>query len=398
MGNAGSGDGDATDEEKALVLRFDRATPTETLQTHFATEAARALNVVQQAAPGLPNELQLAVAELAMMTDSLEMQGHGFCSCNTRATALHADWSAVDDAASIVCRACGKARSVMVRPALRVDGHRRALRPVHVRCAERAKFQPCRHFHTEGDERDDPIAEDAGHLRGCVAVRHRMSGLHSFRTVVCGEWVAEGTARYRVRFPQLTHPTAAGIGVVTTEANVNSEVAWCAGTRGWSNAWGLCVENEDASAGHSEIRALGAGNRAMFGGRGSASDSSDAALPTLNAGDVFDVEIDATRRTLTISKRDPDVGHVQPICMQIPSTVRPPRKHPELALAVALKFAGDSCRIDDWYRPIGRIAEGDQPRGGVILEEFQRAIDATRDAVGSESEASMHGDSGDETD
>ena len=78
-----------------------------------------------------------------------------------------------------------------------------------------------------------------------------MSGLHSFRTVVCGEWVAEGTARYRVRFPQLTHPTAAGIGVVTTEANVNSEVAWCAGTRGWSNAWGLCVEKEDASAGHS---------------------------------------------------------------------------------------------------------------------------------------------------
>lgn len=346
MGNAGSGDGDATDEEKALVLRFDRATPIETLQARFATEAARALNVVRQAAPELPHELHFAVAELAMMTNTLAVVP-GTCGCNAYETLL-ADWSVVDDAATLVCRTCGKARSLVVRPALRLDGQRQALRPVRVRRAEAAKWHPCRHFQSEviGVPSGDPLARRAEPRPGRVAVRHRMSGLHSFRTVVCDEWVAEGTARYRVSFPQLTHPTAAGIGVVTTEANVNSDVAWCAGTRGWANAWGLCVENEDASAGHNEIRALDALRRASFGGRGATSDTPEDELPSIDARDVFDVEVDATRRTLTISKRTPDVEHGRPIRMQIPSTVRPPRTHPELALAVALKFAGDSCYID----------------------------------------------------
>ena len=69
---------------------------------------------------------------------------------------------------------------------------------------EKPTWRPCRHFHREGD--------------GLRAVRHRWSGLHSFRTIICGEWVIRGTVTYELHFPRLEAPCAVGIGVVNPQA------------------------------------------------------------------------------------------------------------------------------------------------------------------------------------
>ena len=71
-------------------------------------------------------------------------------------------------------------------------------------------FKPCRHFHVED---------------GGGAVRHRMSGLHSFRTIVVGEWVLSGRVTYAVQLDNMRWPLALGVGCVTPRCDVNSDTA-----------------------------------------------------------------------------------------------------------------------------------------------------------------------------
>ena len=95
-------------------------------------------------------------------------------------------------------------------------------------------------------------------------MRHRASGLHSFRTIVASEWVHRGRVQYLVTMEKLREPFAFGIGVVRPDSNVNSALGWtpgvvCAPPR---TGWGVCWEgrpegspgNERRSSPHSSWR------------------------------------------------------------------------------------------------------------------------------------------------
>jgi hypothetical protein len=167
---------------------------------------------------------------------------------------------------------------------------------------EPAAWKHCRHFHIEGGS-------------GAVAVRHRLSGLHSFRTVVAAEWVFAGAVTYELTLRTAAIPGAGlalGIGMVTPSAQVNCDIAWAPGTRDWAHAWGLCIEGSPGSPGEHEhgheeeeedgrhdnqIRAIEA--PWFCGGRGANVDA-PRFRPGLSEGARFRVTIDATRRSLRV--------------------------------------------------------------------------------------------------
>lgn len=127
-----------------------------------------------------------------------------------------------------------------------------------------ASFSPSRHFM--------PEQAQSGQRDHSCAVRHRMSGLHSFRTAVVSEWVLCGRVAYEITLESigaLASPAAIGVGCVAPTCDVNCDTAWAPGTWGWRDCWGVCIEEhptEEHDPSLHEIRAIGT-HRAVYGGR-----------------------------------------------------------------------------------------------------------------------------------
>ena len=178
------------------------------------------------------------------------------------------------------------------------------------------------------------------------------------------EWVLKGASTYRLKFEGLTRPFSAGIGAVTPQADVNSDTAWCAGTRGWRHAWGLCIEGEEPGASafeqmYSQERAIEA--QATYSPEGQ--EEQEVHDLQLEDGDEFQVTIDATSNLLSICP-PPRPPSFQPrvLTMKLESPAAPghaataaassqaqqqaqtqAQLTQPFALVVALKYAGDEC-------------------------------------------------------
>eukprot|EP00966_Prymnesium_polylepis_P175039 4050278-Prymnesium_polylepis.1 len=162
-----------------------------------------------------------------------------------------------------------------------------------------ASFKPCRHF-----MREHPAT---GQQSDRCAMRHRLSGLHSFRSIVASEWVIRGKVTYEIileRLRSLSSPVALSVGCVTPECEVNRDTGWAAGMRGWEASWGVCVEEypgDDDDPSLHEIRAID--SRAKYGGKFEPTGAWGAwPQPDLDVqmGDVVVVTIDATARALGV--------------------------------------------------------------------------------------------------
>ena len=266
-----------------------------------------------------------------------------------------------------ICASCFRLRSAVVTPRVPLPDGVLPLRPLGVHLSK-PTWKACRHFHREG----------SGNEANQHAVRHRMSGLHSFRTIACGEWLIRGSVTYELIFPTLVAPFSAGIGVVTPHTDVNTDTAWCAGTRGWIDSWGLCIEGLlDEEDDRHEIRAIPGDAWAESCAPGDVQDRDDVLVAKalgLQQGDRFHVTIDADKRSLTIklvARRAGGSSAELPAPLTMPLNTHPsvmlpsqlgeyhsspwPRDRPPLALAVALKFAGDTCVL---ARRVAGDAEG----------------------------------------
>ena len=408
--------GQSTLAERKGLETVLASSPASCMQLHMALAAARALSILRQVAPvELPLEVLAAIAEKAVppIFEDLEC-----CQCQrANGSPGTMQWGvamppAADSSASpcAVCTTCFRVRAATVRPRVCLGdaGDGWPLRGVTVSSGP-PRWKACRHFHWEEGGRD--------------AVRHRMSGLHSFRTVVCSEWVLGGAVSYEIAFPRLASPCSAGVGVVTPYARVNADTAWCAGTRGWAHSWGLCVEphvgDGDEEAAHVQMRAIPSrfslgpsGQSAVAraaclaeaprGGEDDDDDEMPAPAPvpsedweeeaaseeeegsggdrllTLSEGDSLIVTVDASERTLTITHRPrtPTPIPPTPIHLKLDISASPPARRggleyppaqsagleyevaqrmqlqrvadaatAPLALAVALKYAADTCHL-----------------------------------------------------
>ena len=192
------------------------------------------------------------------------------------------------------------------------------------------------------------------------AMRHRRSGLHSFRSIVASEWLLRGRATYIVELTTLRSPSAFGIGCVSPAANVNSDTAWAPGPPAWQNGdgqnFGFCWEGREEDSPHHEIRALDEpGQTLSFAGEpclavGRTVDDADEVW--LQQGDTLRATLDVDRQSLGVVVLRP--GHAQPVA----SLWTESREHAgetlrlesasttaTMALTIALKFAGDGVRI-----------------------------------------------------
>jgi len=331
-------EGHATEREQQQLSHVDAESPALRLQEGLALQAARTMKGLREAAPALPSEVLLVISDQVCSLKTTTVTG--MCSCTK-------DQQPTDDimrpgaGITCVCAECGCPRVVSVHPKIPFDGDILRLQSRRVSSGVRARWKFCRHFHRDAH----------GEVEHCVAVRHRASGLHSFRTIVCDEWVVSGSQSYRLHLAHLTSPYAVGIGVVTPWANVNATTAWCAGTRGWAHAWGLCIEGPDTGGEHHEIRALEDEVHATCSGWSNPC-GREGGIPKLVHDDMVEVVVDSTSRSLTITKLAPaaaqDTLREPPITFCLGDATHaaqeavPPLP---LALVVALKFAGDECRL-----------------------------------------------------
>lgn len=333
----------------------------------LALRCARIICYLRQLPVELQPEIMVAIAEEAAESGGLEDCGQ-ICECKQRSDGLTPTFSSNDSPTTrAVCHSCGKITFATCRPRVQPlpggDWHNLRSGMVSVRDAF---FKSCRHFHVEGG--------------GKSAVRHRMSGLHSLRTIVVGEWVLSGRVTYVVELDNLRWPLALGVGCVTPRCDVNSDTAWAAGSRGWSDAWGVVVE-EHAGTEDEQLSQVRAGERrAGVGGVGEVfADAptladgrgvrmfrqrwlSEEELPVLRAGDSLVCTIDAGRRRFdwrverngtTIAPPpnwQPGEGRedLYSVPLAIDEQAEGPlqaESHDAFALAVALKFAGDSVSV-----------------------------------------------------
>jgi hypothetical protein len=320
-------EGPATPEERQLLREAADQQALAELQAAVAIDAARCVHTVHEAlgahaaGVGLPPEIAAAVvrAAVTVVDDAARRRLCGCALIGTGRHSLHWEGGTTDcgkAGAGLVCAHCGKLVHATVWPRVRQPGGE----PCPVGGArisagtEPAAWKQCRHFHIEGGS-------------GTVAVRHRMSGLHSFRTVVAAEWVFAGAVTYELTLQTAALPGAGlalGIGMVTPSAQVNSDVAWAPGTRDWAHAWGLCIEgrpgaqpqrraaqaggeddqeeeeeDEDEEDGRHDNQIRAIETPWFCGGRGATVDA-PRFCPALSEGTRFRVTIDATKRSLRV--------------------------------------------------------------------------------------------------
>lgn len=337
----------------------------EWLQGEVAIDISKRMRLVQQLSPRLPGDVSASIAAL----------GVGYptrlcCTCRNSNQGFDCSWQPNEeegpssssslssyenekDPAVSVCTSCIRPRYARFRPRIPRSSTPSSsgagliappmmLGMLHVR-ARAPTWDPNRHFHVE--------------LNDTRVVRHRVSGFHSFRTVVCDEMVVKGVVTCRIRFRRrsrhqtTTWPFSCGVGVVTPRADINSEIAWCPGTRGWKDAWGLCIEgraNPSASPYHG-MRAMD--ENMVLGGVGKKTVTNGNVLTDLGTGADFRITIDATNRCLEIeasllNDNDNESGgkRTNPCAFfRIDLEEEEKQKDQPLILTVSLKFAGDEA-------------------------------------------------------
>ena len=357
MLGGGSLEGPATEDERAslsTLLQSESAASINGARFReiLAVHCARLAALLRQLEVALPPELVTAIVERAASAESADLTlcgggGGGDPPCHGLRRHHHAiQWGAGGGSTALVtCARCARVVTASYIPRVlpETGGGWYALRKATVTAGE-ASFKQCRHFMLE---QAGNVGERSTPDPSC-AVRHRYSGLHSFRTVVASEWVLRGRVSYEVelaRLCSLSAPPAVAVGCVTPTCNVNSDTAWAPGSRCWEGAWGFCVEGTGASTFH-EIRALSQSQRASRGGRTSGGEWGVWEEPDLEvrSGDVLVVTIDATRRALglQITRHGAAVGTAR----LLPLNTEPVEGEEEpLALAVGLKYANDSIRL-----------------------------------------------------
>jgi len=187
------------------------------LRSILAISVSRVASHLRQLAVPLPEEMILAIAQEVCRSEaeagSLHLRA---CKCGQqvhgqarigRATLTFA--SPPLPACRAVCWRCGETSIMRCMPRVRPlhDGQWHDLQPGTL--AVKAGLKPCRHFHIEA----------GGTFHGAEAVdavRHRMSGLHSFRTIVASEWLLSGAITYEVRLGLLRAPLAIAVGCAAT--------------------------------------------------------------------------------------------------------------------------------------------------------------------------------------
>ena len=220
----GSQDGPASPDEKQKLASRGTARPTTLVAQHLALQAAQAVRVLKGVAPSLPPEVCLGIADLAASSPPFE----GCCRCHDLSAGRlpgSPNWKVLspgEPGTCLLCADCGRVRAVTAQPLLPLNGAIWPLSASTVSSPHPARWKNCRHFHRE--RRND--RGDSGELS---AVRHRASGLHSFRTIVANEWILSGSRSYELYFEQLEPPFAAGIGVgtqPTRDSNPPPEMPW----------------------------------------------------------------------------------------------------------------------------------------------------------------------------
>lgn len=337
-------DGEATQAELQRLAAADWTD----LKPAYAAACARACVVARELPVSLPPELIAAIAG-----NSAEAPVERFCTCGQRGReeltmtplSYPTKYRNLTERL-VVCAACGKptlaAFAPRVLPAGK-GGDWHALRLVNLEAPGRAvHFKPCRHFHRQRRESQGDgyvLAKDS-------AMRHRASGLHSFRTIVANEWVHRGRAEYFVGLESLREPFAFGIGVVRPDSNVNSALGWtpgvvCAPPR---TGWGVCWEgrpegspgNERRSSPHSSWRS----DRYR---------ESDPKLPVgVRQGDGVSLVVDMTAGFIEVHvlRFVPESGTVVPESVARIDLDRTAQEAPApVALAIALKYAGDCVSV-----------------------------------------------------
>lgn len=345
----------------------------EWLQGEVAIDISQRMRLVQQLSPRLPGDVSASIAALGVSVPTRLC-----CTCRNSNRGFDCSWQPNEeegpssssssylssyknenenekDPAVSVCTSCIRPRYARFRPRIPrsstppsssgsgLTAPPMMLGMLHVR-ARAPTWDPNRHFHVE--HKDTRV------------VRHRMSGFHSFRTVVCDEMVVKGVVTYRIRYRRrtTTWPFSCGVGVVTPRADVNSEIAWCPGTRGWKDAWGLCIEGRaNPSSVSSYLGMRATDETVVLGGAGKKTVTNGNALTDLlgGTGADFRITIDATNRCLEIeasslndNNNDNDSGGVRTnpnAFFRIDLEEEEKQKDQPLILTVSLKFAGDEA-------------------------------------------------------
>ena len=330
-----------------------------TLQQDIALSCARSVSMLRQLCD-LPPEVTATMAEKALHVEDFVAS---LCSCSVRwqhaSPTLTLTYSASAPPLLVVCAHCGKICVSRCTPRVSMgDGSGFHNLSAVTLCAGAVAFRPCRHF-----MRERAAGAQVGQNDIRSAVRHRMSGWHSFRTIVANEWLIRGCVTYEITLDclgSLSSPVAVGIGCVTPSCKVNIDTAWAPGTRGWADCWGFCIEenpsDDDVDSLH-ESRALGSA-RAVFGGQ-----FDDDGVPgvwdlgdelNLRTGDVLLVTLDAGRawrdvnggdhvdRELTLQVWRNDTRAYAKCLRGLCGTAE---IEEPLALAVALKYANDGVHV-----------------------------------------------------
>lgn len=320
---------ETTQQEDRLASHTGVEHPAQRVQVELAAGVSRLIGIL---GTSLPQELAMTIAQSILeFIPDMAMKGcrKELCSCFEGSPCLTLD--AASSPARAACAACGALSRLACIPRLpRPGGGSWSMRGVRLECGDGAwKTCPCacrgecaesRHFQFD----------EAGRS---LAVRHRMSGFHSFRTVVSDEWVLGGMVSYKLSLETLRPPCAIAVGVVTPKAQVNCDTAWAAGTRSWEHAWGYCTEGFIDIP--NQQRAID--EHVTFGGLGSMriAPVDGCPLPSPVAGDVISVMLGNGHFTMELGQVHMD--------LRLPPT--PDGKSWPLALAVALKYSGDAVGI-----------------------------------------------------
>eukprot|EP00592_Proboscia_alata_P027484 CAMPEP_0194451008 /NCGR_PEP_ID=MMETSP0176-20130528/131059_1 /TAXON_ID=216777 /ORGANISM="Proboscia alata, Strain PI-D3" /LENGTH=365 /DNA_ID=CAMNT_0039278393 /DNA_START=29 /DNA_END=1126 /DNA_ORIENTATION=- len=351
-----------------------RKSPAQPVQTAIAIHIAKTMKIIREIAPQLPTDVIVNISTFGI--GEIIPENAECCSCNKRrrqkdTSELNLAWVNCQSFQTgvAVCSNCWKAGYAVVRPRMpRQKQHSTVASsyPISACISVQPLWMVNRHFQMNPNT--------------TVATRHRMSGFHSFRTVLCNQWVTSGSVSYILQF-KLSYPHSFGVGIVTPEATVNLDTGWCAGTKGWKHAWGLCVEGRRSGTveRYNEMRAIEESIVFDGGIPEQGGENSDESARVIENAKTFKVTIDASRRTLKIEKIqsatepsiDPTKSTVLSLCLaeeekndsatksnrpgidDISQTISQAcsavsgsqEQRPPLSLAVALKFAGDEVTI-----------------------------------------------------
>ena len=234
------------------------------LQQALAVHCSHVATVLRQLPWNLPPELVWMIAELSC--DVATVAGSIMCSCEHEHPLVSSpvvdptgtiEWSSGGPTAPCltVCSHCGKACVASCTPRVPPDavgGEWARLRTART-TAGQVIFKRNHHFMFEH-------AKSAQRGRQ-YAVRHRLSGLHSFRAVVASEWVVHGRATYEIRLDGLrsrASPLAFSVGCVAPTCHINSTLGWEPGGT-HPGSWGFTVERrqtEEEETPEDEVRAI----------------------------------------------------------------------------------------------------------------------------------------------